>query len=283
MAIAGTWKRQAQSTVDYEGAKVWGTGINPIHSQHDDGTGRVIAPMTYEPGNDDPGIDYGYCFEDMVGGVAPAYMNDHPNWGSKDTRSNTGDYPRWGMDGNEYPLDPVASPPMGTGIRAYNHGFLTRLTRPLQVPSETVTEGYRHKEHGGVSDSRVSDDSQYTINTSMRQRDLSRNNEHAVTRGTDDPREPIKSRITGKRRYVPSSSPERHYDMTPREQDYILRPFVTRTAGTAPEQWLEGQEMFVQEPIQRQPPSDPFLGENAIDLPIQQETYGFTGEDMSYV
>jgi hypothetical protein len=282
MAIAGAWKRQSLATGEYAGARVWGTGINPVHATRDDGTGRVLDPSnTYEPGPDDPDIDYGYCPEDMLTlGVNPAYTEDHPNWGDTAPRSSTRGYPRWGMDGNEYPLNPNGNPPMGTGLRTFTKGGAIRRETPMQIPNETVSEGFLDKvlAQGEPAYARPSDDSQYTIQTSMRQRDLARNNEHAQARGTDDARSEIQSRIAGQKRYVPSQG-ERHYDMTPREQDYILRPWVSRTAGTPPEEWLEGQEMYESTAIQRQPPSDPYMGTNEEDVTMD---YGYTGEDLTY-
>src|SRR5262245_26174239 len=138
MALAGRWKGLARQ--EYQGARVWGTGVNPIHASRDDGTGRVLDPAnTYEPGSDDPGIDYGYCPEDMVTvGVNPEYTSAHPNWGDVDTRTSTHGYPRWGTDGNEYPYDPVGAPPMGTGIRSLMQGDPIRGDTPMQIPSETV-------------------------------------------------------------------------------------------------------------------------------------------------
>jgi hypothetical protein len=283
MAIAGTFKRQALAEGHYQGARVWGTGINPIHASRDDGKGRILdSTNTYEPGPDDPGIDYGYCMEDMdCLGVLPAYTEDHPNWGDIAPRSQTKSYPRWGMDGNEYPLDAVGNPPMGTGLHTFTRGNAIRRDIPMQIPNETVTEGYRSKTYaqGEYAYARPSDDSQYTMQTSMQQRDQARNNEHAQARGTDDAREPIQSRVAGQKHYEASQG-ERHYDMTPREQDYILRPWTTRTAGTPPEAWLEGQEMYVSDAVQRQPPSDPYMGVNAGDTPNMD--YGYTGEDLTY-
>jgi hypothetical protein len=150
----------------------------------------------------------------------------------------------------------------------------------MQVPNETVAEGWTDKvlAQAEPADSRPSDDSQYTMQTSMAQRYLSRNNDHAMARGTDDSRTDIPSRVAGQKRYIAAGG-ERHYDMTPREQDYILRPWVGRTAGTPPEQWLDGQDMYVSTAIQRQPPSDPYLGGNEDTV---ASDFGYTGEDLTY-
>ena len=280
MALAGAWKNQTRNT--YQGAKVWGTGIHPIHAVRDDGTGRVLDPAnTYEPGPDDPGIDYGYCMEDLQPGVNPTYTEAHPNWGDETPRATTRGYPRWGMDGAIYPLDPVGAPPMGTGLLTMQNGGAIRGDRPMQIPNETVTEGWRDKVQAQTypADANPSDDSQYTMQTSMQQRYQARNNATASSRGTDDAREPIQSRVASMKSFHPSEG-ERHYDMYPREQDYILRPFVNRTAGTPPAEWLDGQEMYVSDGIQRQPPSDPYMGQNAADMVT--DNYGYTGEDLSY-
>lgn len=242
----------------------------------------------YEPGPDmgHDEVDYGYTVEDrsIPGDPHESYMNYYRTAGWTDgiSREDTDNFPSWGADGNRYPLDPVGSIPMGSAIRTFDNGMAANGTMSDQLPTETVTEGWLNKNHRATpNNARVSDDSQYTRNTSMQQRDATRTNANALLRSTDEPRSGIKSRIPGMIQKVYSGG-ERHYDMTPREQDYILRPWRNRTAGTAPEQWLEGQEMYVSDNIQRQPPPDPEMGPNSPTL-TDETSFGYTAEDYTYV
>jgi hypothetical protein len=114
------------------------------------------------------------------------------------------------------------------------------------------------------------------MQTSMQQRYQTRVNDHAVARGADGPRAGIESRVIGQRLKVYSGG-ERHYDMLPREQDDMPRPFYYRTAGTGDPANMAPNAMWEIDPIQRVTPPDPYLGADETDL-----GYGYTSEDSFY-
>jgi hypothetical protein len=113
----------------------------------------------------------------------------------------------------------------------------------------------------------------------MVQRYRDRNNDHAVSRGTDHPRFAISSRVTGQKLKF-FSGEERHYDMFPFQQEEIHRPFWYRTAGTGWPWQMRANELDQRVPIQRTPPSDPALG--AQETSLATTDYGYTGEDGFY-
>jgi hypothetical protein len=170
-------------------------------------------------------------------------------------------------------------------------GVITRLRSRLggarnqnykqssQIPTETVSEGWLNKATGNLADSEPSDDSQIFIQTSRIQRYETRNNTHAVMRGTDDERSTIPSRVAGQKlKYF--SGQERHYDMFPFQQDEIIRPFWYRHAATGPQEWMDPNEMYVSTAIQRTPPPD--VGSGTPDIDLTLGTYGYTNEDSGW-
>jgi hypothetical protein len=275
MAISGTWKTRVG--VPYSGAGVWGTGINPIHSQYGEG-----APLRVQ-GRDESEHTAAYeAVPDQLTGKAlwgyqaedDNYVGvdyDHrPAWNEQPEafRGNSNGYPPFNSDGMA--LEQFRG--QQGGARRYDQDLADSL------PSETVSEGWENKVAGEVSHSRVSDPSQYEIQTSMRQRFESRNNQAAVSRATDAPRAPIGSRVMGKIVKVYSGE-ERHADMLPREQDLILRPFWYRTAGTGNPAEMDPNSMLRATPMQRVPPSDPPLGPDETQFGYG---YGYTPEDQFY-
>jgi len=88
---------------------------------------------------------------------------------------------------------------------------------------------------------------------------------------------PIGSRIPGQKLRFWSGG-ERHYDMFPRQQDLIIRPFWARNAGTGYVEWMAPNEMYVSSPYNRMAPSDANVGP---DTP-PEETTTYTDEDMNY-
>jgi len=108
-----------------------------------------------------------------------------------------------------------------------------------------------------------------------------RNNATAVGRGTDDPRANIMTRLTGMK-IKPWSTGERLQDMYPRQQDTMIRPFWYRTAGTGDPADMQSNDMYVSLPIQREPPSDPYLGPNESEQAITDNEYGYSTEDVTY-
>jgi hypothetical protein len=210
---------------------------------------------------------WGYTAEDATG----AYLDydGRPPLGEDDTaRQDTGDHPPWNASGWQKSRFRM--------LMQGAHRYAQQLQ--LTLPSETVSEGWLNKPHGMIADAKPSDPSQYEMQTSMRQRYRTRNNDLAVGRSTDAPRSGIESRIAGMKLKVYSGG-ERHYDMFPRQQDDIPRPFYYRTAGTGVAAEMAPNAMFVQEPIQRVPPPDPSLGDSELDV---SGDYGYTPEDTYY-
>jgi hypothetical protein len=126
----------------------------------------------------------------------------------------------------------------------------------------------------------VSDPAQYERQTSMQQRTKTLNNDRAVARDADTPRESIASRIIPMK-LKKYSEEQRHYDMFPRQMDDIPRPFWFRRAATGPVEYMEPQAWYTVTPIQRTPPPDPALGPQEIAL-SGGDYYGYTTEDSGW-
>lgn len=320
--LKGSWARNSGNQ-PYTTATVWGTGINPVHSYYGEGPALRIYGR---PGNQNvPSINaagggasqdvtfgpesWGYQEEDWayLNPTDPIYyyQDDRPAWDEDATgpegmspsfpaakvstpalRSKTDGHPDWGQKSdrglawfrrqyqgaNTYPVNqdgPIAAAPANS------------------LPSEDVAVGWKNKWSGGpVAVAEESDASQYVIQTSDVQRFRSRNNRHAVARGTDDERYEIQSRVMPQRtRHYSGQDPDssRAYDMFPYQQDVILRPFRFRQAGTGPEYYLEPNAEYGRTPILRNPPPDPTLGvTDDSELSSQDNEYGYTGEDYAY-
>jgi hypothetical protein len=147
-----------------------------------------------------------------------------------------------------------------------------------QIPSETVSEGWLNKPQGTPADSKPSDDNQLIIQTSMTQRYRTRTNAGALARNTDEPRSDIPSKVTGQRIKVYSGG-ERHYDMLPKEQDAMVRPFWYRTAGTGRADDMVPNTMYSISALQRIPPPDPSMGMPETEFVNE---FGYTDEDTQY-
>jgi hypothetical protein len=291
MALPMKGALRAQLSEPYVGAEVWGTGIHPVHSVYGEGpplrtSGRNGNVPTIAPQNasDDAGqahAFYEFSGSDMLYLEQPAvtgevYIDDRPPWNEPPPDYNTDmqGHPSWNVQQwvNEK-------------FRARSSGA-HRLNQKLvqNPPLENVTEGWTNKNHSGaVADSKPSDDKQIFMQTSMMQRYRARNNQHAVARGTDEPRTDIQSRVTPQKLKTYSGQEvdsNRYFDMEPYQQDQILRPFRYRTAGTGPSWYLLPNAMNVQSPIQRIPPPDPSIG--VQDATASGTDYGYTGEDTFY-
>lgn len=247
MAGIPSWRQQLTSS--YTGVRKWGTGINPIHSSSDDGTGRVMAPgeAPYGLPPDSPLIDdqYGYTIEDLSASADYSFMREHPAW-DEDAKRGQSDLPSWGHR---------HGPPSGTRIRSKKRGMNPREIEGQQNPSETVSEGWTNKTHGSVLDSTESDTSQLYVQTSDIQKNETRVNSAATTRGTDADRTDIPTRLTGMK-VKNYSTGERLEDMEPWTQDLYWRAFVVRTAGTADPAQMGVNEMYVSQPMTREVPAD---------------------------
>lgn len=289
LPIAGAWAASNANANDYVGALKWGTGANPVHSVWGEGppasvTGRQpgptsdVTPHTDVPesltdGGDE--INYGYTMEDIG---TNTYMGMTPEWGetSNELRHrNDFNHPNW---------DEISTDPSVTDFRrrpevAPNLWSGTRLD---SFPTETVSEGWLNKTTGQINDAEVSDPTQYERQTSMQQVNppAGRNNGSAQARGTDDARFNILTRLTGMK-IKPWSQGHRNEDMFPYQQDTMIRPFWYRTAGTDDPNKMAPNEMYVNAPIQRSVPADPYLGPLSTELPDSGD-YGWTPDDMTY-
>jgi hypothetical protein len=310
-AYRGIYSQPSQVPPDYASARIWGTGVNPVHEVYGEGQplrtlGRddtigsspVSTPVTrdyqdprYSSGVDPPEeMTWGYPVEygpDSFGHgpnaspliVAPAtseFMDDRPAWNepveSQRVRGTSSMTP-WSTS--------------GAILRAVRDGaHRYRLNSPdwpvtaepsNSEPNETVSEGWLNKATSFVAYSKPSAPSQYEIQTSMAQRFLARNNDRSVMRGTDEPRYRIESRVQPMIEKVYSEG-SRLYDMFPMQAEVMERPFRNRTAGTGPSDWMEANEWGLVSPIQRTPPPDPSVGVPEVSSP----DYGYTGEDVMY-
>lgn len=285
MALSGT--RTTRIQVPYSGAGVWGTGSHPIHAQTGEGDPiRVMDPRTdsipyeYTPAaaaQSDPQSDrslWGYTQDDSS--FVGLEYDDRPTWNMQPEgfRGDTDDQPSWAAPGI---VNDNFRATAGGAYRSFRSQSPILSPVEYMEPSETVSEGWRNKVAGEVAIAKPSDPAQYERQTSMQQRFQTRNNRQAVARATDVPRAGIRSRVEGMIVKVYSGN-ERHYDMLPKEQDAILRPFWYRTAGTGRIADMESnQTVPYRVAVERQPPPDPSIGypETAYD-------YGYTGEDQFY-
>lgn len=283
LPIAGSWSAKYANYQDFSGALKWGTGINPVHSQYGEGpplrtTGRYEGPNQPTATLDDVPDEFenpqmwGYTLDD----IQTLTSNDGaPPPVGTETRTIRKDvvprFPSWGR----------GVIPRGSGFRTITEGAQVHRHTVISYPTETVSEGWQNKQTGKILDAKPSDPAQYERQTSMQQVNPpeGRNNDQAVTRGTDDPRFNILTRLTGMK-IKPWSEGQRNQDMFPYQQEMMVRPFWYRTAGTDDPSKLDPNEMYVSSPVQRDVPPDPYLGpeETAID----ESGYGYTGEDITY-
>jgi hypothetical protein len=287
MPITGTWvERRAYQS----GALKWGHGVNPIHSIPDSYGGRSGKAPTTQTGPNgptgaflDPQLidpdqesDYGYMAEDFTQNI----------WGYG-TQTGTADRPSLGVSTERFRGDmPDGYPsagyhqggiPGGSKIRAEKHGEIDTNRAKLGDKEETVGEGWENKIVGTVENAKVSDPNQYERQTSMQQRDQVRRGTQNPNSGTaSEQKAPIESfRPTWGQRIKPWPGGRRHYDMTPREQNQVVRPFWYRNAGTGYREWLLANNQRGQVALQRQPVPDPYAGNliPAAGNVYQEESY----------
>jgi len=223
---------------------------------------------------------WGYTQDDIPYYLTPTagfYYDDRPPW-DVPTPSNPSRFKT--VDG----LPPYDAP------QKYSEAFRARLDGARRLfrgkamfatyaePTETVSEGWLNKINAGpIARAKPSSPEQYERQTSMQQRFAVRTNDAGVMRSTVDPTHPIKSRVQPQRSPVYSGE-ERHWDMYPKQQTADReRPFYYRTAGTGNQDWLEANETWDQEPLEREVPANPYIG-----APEGQEQYGYTSEDNFY-
>lgn len=282
--ISGAWKR---TYVDYSGAAVWGTGINPIHYYYGSGalrptpyplrTGEITPPWQSVPEQLQSEQLWGYTVEDTR--YTGMEYDDRPRWGDctydEMTRASAGDQPSW-----EAPQQVNESfrGRLGGAYRKFRGRSTVQSAITYQIPSETVSEGWRNKPQGSPADAKPSDDKQLIVQTSMTQRYETRDNRASVVRGTDRPRAPIASKVTGQRLKIYSGG-MRHYDMEPKVQDQMPRPFWFRTAGTGRRFEMVPNTLWSISPIQRIPPGDQSMGDPETQI---TSDWNYTDEDAQY-
>jgi hypothetical protein len=259
---------------------IWGTGINDIHQYYGSPPARMqeLHPRLGEftpPYEAIPEHVYApsmWGYEQSPIGQSQLVPDDRPDW-TVDPEDN----PNRRSTGGQPPLNaPGAAKTIFRAIKGGAYNLLQYKPTVQALPSETVSEGWENKPHGSPADAKPSDPSQYIIQTSMVQRYRTRNSEHAVARGADEPRAGIESRVVGQHTPVYSTG-ERSYDMFPFQQDQINRLFWYRTAGTGDPTDMAANEAWETEAIERTPPPDPYIG-----TPDSVADYGFTSEDQFY-
>jgi hypothetical protein len=290
MAISGAWLEANQNS---EGAQKWGTGINAVHSIFTGGPPLRSSPVITgygpgQPGNSvnveitDPGanndwdyLDQDYANSEMWGYGEQTGTADRPSWGqsTEELRNTVPD---------EWPGAPkMRGLPGGTEIRAINKGATDLDSAKLGDKEETVGEGWENKQVGSVTNAKVSDPSQYEMQTSMTQRDKVREGSQRGDGSASEYSAPIGSwRPTWGQRIKPWSGFRRHYDMFPFQAEQINRPFLSRQSGTGYAEWMKANEAYNYQvsPLQRQPVPDPYAG---FQVPDSGNVYQEESGDVS--
>lgn len=287
VAITGSWK--AKFAGQQILADQWGTGYNPIHARHG-GQGRNTAPdgssvlvdaylVTDEFRSEN---DYGYTPEDdtsvLWGYGTETGTSDQPvlgedadmTSGSTAIPSSKTPFPAWGP----YP----EGIPGGTSIRAEDHGAETAYVSKQQQ-YESAAGGWQNKMTSEVNDAVVSDPSQYEMQTSMTQRDKVRAGSQVASGRENEYDSPIASRIPAMKEPKYSDDPHRLYDMTPKAQDMIVRPWYMRTAGTGEASDMLVNAVDLNTPMNRRPPENAYAGDMVGTA--DDAGYGYMSEDTN--
>jgi hypothetical protein len=275
---------------------------------------RTLAHMTGEPGFIETGPPWGYQPEDLAGldvfanpevaiqgyyyppGDGPYPGGDeHPNIDTGIGWTNRATIP----DNQSRPWQ--AGPRQRSWLRSQKWagsprgGATTAGGQPTyqnsnEIPTETVSEGWINKgSTGGLIESpefnsQPAPTHQVFVNTSMVQRHRMLNNDRAVARGQDEPRESIPSRIVGPKVKVYSGEDpdsNRAYDMFPYQAEAIPRPFHYRTFGGGPQNYTKNNEQYERRAIQRTPAPDAGLG--IPDTQFSEQTDdGYTADDQGW-
>jgi hypothetical protein len=148
----------------------------------------------------------------------------------------------------------------------------------MQPPG--ATEKTAPPESGAVNDAGISDPSQYVMQTSMTQRDKVRAGSQRGSGSASEYDAAIASRITGMKTKTLDAEPSRHFDMVPKAQDLIIRPWWVRTAGTGYRTDMLRNELYVSQPRSRVAPDNPYVGTETP--PAVMDTYGYVPEDSTW-
>jgi hypothetical protein len=294
MALPFTGAYARRYSQPYSGNLVWGTGVNPVHMYYGSPPARLspVRPLNGRPLPDGQLAETSQPWEALSDQIIPVNVWGYQPEDQPNTYVYYGERPDWSVPPQDSPVR-IASDdfPAWTAPGAVNNAFRAtragahRLFRGKEprgtypIPTETVSEGWRNKPKGSPADAKPSDPVQYEMQTSMEQRYRTRTNVLSVIRGTDEPRSDIDSRVIGQRLKVYSGQ-ERHYDMFPRQQTPTYeRPFYYRTAGTGQADWMEPNEQWEINAVERTPPPDPYIGRyDGSDV----TDYGYMGEDQFY-
>jgi len=255
MPITGNWKEQ---TSIQAGARIWGTGWNPVHAQRS-GEGRNIAPDSEAT----PPVDMG-----IVDLNAPytTYESDGPSdsiWGYG-VQTGTADRPNLGQPGMQQRqhADFPGWESNGDAIRSRDHGAeVTEVSKKNFI--REALDGWRNKETTEITDAKPSDSSQYVMQTSMTQRDKLRGPSQTTGRASKFTAG-IPSRIIGEKLKTLIGSPDRLSAMFPAQQAFMVRPFWERNAGTDDPAKMEPNAEIGRVPFQRVAPADPFQGTELV-------------------
>lgn len=287
--------------VPYATARIWGTGVNPVHASRNAGMGRGVAPHTQVHGvpseliehgdndwdNDDFDDFGGYTREDMNeqlwGYGEQTGTADRPNMGvpeTKERQSTTvrhADFPSWGPKQKGLPG--------GRFLRAFKRGERATVTAKTDFRRSQYADGENKVSAEPENVPNDADKTQVFMQTSETQRNKTRQgSQNSGTSNTFDA--PIKSRTMGPQRFVPSGG-YRHTEMFPRQQSpENLRPFLVRTAGVGPVHWMEPNADTDNTPRNRVPPDRPYAGSdvdgNANGYVAGDHVHGYTEEDVVY-
>jgi hypothetical protein len=280
--ITGEWARQ---NLQYSGAEVWGTGLNPVHYQYGSPDARIAAVRQREGEVTPP-------FQAVPDAIEQQEMWGYTPEDSSYTGMSYGDRPNWTDEPSNFRTDTEQQPPW-SAPQSINEQFrsmfggahrifrgVSQAFSPVQYqePTETVTEGWRNKPKGQPANAVASSTAQLERQTSMQQRYQTRTNQAALDRSTDDPRAGIESKVTGQRLKIYSGG-QRHYDMLPKQQDTLIRPFWYKTAGTGRVEDMVPNTLWSISPIERVPPPEPTIGTPENQLTSE---FGYTEEDGQY-
>lgn len=296
MAITGQWRRA--NMVSHADARVWGTGVNPVHARrgefprhfathpmHDPYRSHLPAvspePIAVDPPDwgvteeDSASAIYGYGFE--TGTAA------HPNWASEPQqhrgaiREKDGiPYPSWGTR--------PSGIPGGNAVRTIDEGAEATLRTKQQQPDSTPGLFNKESEAHALTAQESAPSTVFVVTSLVQNAKKRQGSQRSGSLSQFNAG--IAPRLPGMKE-TPYSGGYRHVEMQPREQGAAWRPFRTRTAGTGNPNWLQANRVRNPvTPITRVPPDLPYTGPDETDImtayaPGEHE-YGFTAEDVVY-